>query len=151
MINITLQDNLLQISGDSEFLKDDDHIFTHWDDDNILKAKHSEEDYFYRLRERVGLNEKYEDSCRHKISIHIFRSWFVTKCNRVDSDFGNALAGHDKYMKRYNRFTVPELIALYKKAEPELQIFDRKEKFVTLANDLVSVQTYVNDNIKSSK
>jgi len=107
--------------------KDDDHIFTHWDDDNILKAKHSEEDYFYRLRDRVGLNEKYEDSCRHKISIHIFRSWFVTKCNRVDSDFGNALAGHDKYMKRYNRFTVPELIALYKKAEPELQIFDRKE------------------------
>jgi len=26
MINITLQDNLLQVSGDSEFLKDDDHI-----------------------------------------------------------------------------------------------------------------------------
>jgi len=29
-------------------------------------------------------------------------------------------------------------------------LFDRKEKFVTLANDLVSVQTYVNDNIKST-
>ena len=114
--------------------KDDDHVFTHWDDANILKAKHVEEDYFYRLRKRVGLDEKYPDSIRHKISIHIFRSWFVTKCNRVDSDFGNALAGHDKYMKIYNRFTIPELITLFKKAEPELQIFDRKEDHEYVSN-----------------
>ncbi len=106
-------------------LKDDEHIFTEHEDS--LKAKHIEEDYFYRLRARVGLDEKYESSTRHKITIHIFRSWFITKCNRVDSDFGNALAGHDKYMKQYNRFTETELIDLFKKAEPELQIFDRKE------------------------
>jgi len=112
--------------------KDDDHIFT--DHDDSLKAKHIEEDYFYRLRKRVGLDEKYPDSTRHKISIHIFRSWFVTKCNRVDSDFGNALAGHDKYMKNYNRFTVPELITLFKKAEAELQIFDRKEDHEYVSN-----------------
>ena len=30
-------------------------------------------------------------------------------------------------------------------------LFDRKEKYITLANDLSSVQSYVNDNIKSSK
>ena len=30
-------------------------------------------------------------------------------------------------------------------------LFDRKEKHITLANDLSSVQSYVNDNIKSSK
>jgi len=30
-------------------------------------------------------------------------------------------------------------------------LFDRKEKFITLANDLSSVQAYVNDNIKSSQ
>jgi len=40
--------------------------------------------------------------------------------------------------------------------QPELpnhlsDLFDRKEKYITLANDLSSVQSYVNDNIKSSK
>ena len=101
--------------------KDDDLIFA--TNEISLKSKHTEEDYFYRLRTRIGLTERY-DTGIHKITLHSFRSWFVTKCNRIDSDLGNALAGHGKYMKQYDRLTVPEMIDLFKKAEPTLSIFE---------------------------
>ena len=90
---------------------------------NSLLAKHSEEEYFSRLRDRAGLVERY-DTQRHKISLHSFRSWFITKCNRIDSDFGNSMAGHAKYMKRYDRLTDKEKLVMYIKAEPTLSIFD---------------------------
>ncbi len=92
--------------------------------DKVIKSKHNEEDHFYRMRIRAGLIESYSNGI-HKITLHSFRSWFVTKCNRVDSDFGNALAGHQKYMKQYNRFTELELCELFIKAESSLSIFDR--------------------------
>jgi integrase len=101
--------------------KDDDLIFA--TNEDSLKAKHTEEDYFYRLRVKVGLIERYDNGI-HKITLHSFRSWFITKGNRVDSDFGNALGGHAKYMKRYNRFTDQELCELFIKAEPSLSIFE---------------------------
>jgi len=105
--------------------KDDDLIFA--SNEDSLKAKHTEEDYFYRLRIRAGLTEKY-DTGIHKITLHSFRSWFVTKCNRVDSDFGNALAGHGKYMKKYDRLNDSEKIELFIKAEPTLSIFDHVDE-----------------------
>jgi integrase len=101
--------------------KDDDLIFA--TNEDSLKSKHTEEDYFYRLRNKIGLTERY-DTGIHKITLHSFRSWFVTKCNRVDSDLGNALAGHGKYMKKYDRLTIPEMIDLFIKAEPTLSIFE---------------------------
>ena len=52
------------------------------------------------------------------------RSWFVTKCNRIDYGFGHALAGHDQYMKRYDRLTLEDKVELYLKAEEILQVFD---------------------------
>ncbi len=103
-------------------LKEDELIFG--TNENHLKSKHNEEDHFYRMRAKAELTEKY-DSGIHKITLHSFRSWFVTKCNRVDSDFGNALAGHNKYMKRYNRFLDSELCDLFIKAEPSLSIYER--------------------------
>jgi len=102
---------------------DDDLIFA--TNQDCLKSKHTEEDYFTRLRIRAGFGELRYDNGIHKITLHSFRSWFVTKCNRVDSDFGNALAGHQKYMKKYNRFTDKELCELYIKAENNLSVFDR--------------------------
>jgi len=101
--------------------KPDDLIFG--TNEDSLKSKHLEEDYFYRLREKIGLTDRY-DTGIHKITLHSFRSWFITKCNRIDSDFGNALAGHDKYMKKYDRLTEPEKIELFIKAEPTLSIFE---------------------------
>ena len=104
--------------------KDDDLIFGR--NENSLKSKHLEEDYFYRLREKIGLTDRY-DTGIHKITLHSFRSWFVTRCNRIDADFGNALAGHDKYMKKYDRLNESEMIELFIKAEPTLSIFDHSE------------------------
>ncbi len=101
--------------------KDDDLIFAVNEDSQ--KAKHLEETYFHQLRDRVGLVDRYDNGI-HKITLHSFRSWFITKCNRVDSDFGNSLGGHDKYMKKYNRFTDSEKCELFIKADPTLSIFE---------------------------
>ena len=109
-----------------ENLKDDDLIFA--TNKDIQKSKHTEEDYYYRMRVRAGLDKMKYDNGIHKITLHSFRSWFVTKCNRIDSDFGNALAGHDKYMKRYNRFTDNEKCELFIKAEKTLSIFERVDE-----------------------
>ena len=100
----------------------DDLVFNKNPDTQM--AKHIEEDYFYRLRAKAGFVDRY-DSGHHKITLHTFRSFFITKCNRVDSDFGNALGGHDKYMKQYDRLNDQEKIELYLKAEPSLLIFEK--------------------------
>ena len=52
-----------------------------------------------------------------------FRSWFVSRCNRVDFGFGHSLAGHDLYMKRYDRMTINEKVELYLRSEKLLQVF----------------------------
>ncbi|AFS82566.1 tyrosine-type recombinase/integrase [Candidatus Nitrosopumilus sediminis] len=92
----------------------------------------SELQIFGRLREKIGLSEKYESGIFHVSLGDSLRSWFVTKCNRVDYGFGHALAGHDQYMKRYDRLTLEDKIELYLKAEKSLQVFeyldDDKEK-----------------------
>ncbi len=103
-------------------IKDDDLIFG--TNENVLKSKHNEEDNFTRMRIRAGLHDLRYDNGIHKITLHTFRSWFVSKCNRVDSDLGNALAGHQRYMKRYNRFTTEELCELFIKAEKSLSVYD---------------------------
>jgi len=107
-------------------VKDDDLIFG--TNENPLKSKHNEEENFARVREKAELHNLKYDNGIHKITLHSFRSWFVTKCNRIDSDFGNSLAGHQKYMKRYNRFTEEELCELFKRAENSLSIFERVDE-----------------------
>jgi len=104
--------------------KNDDGLIFATNEDS-LKSKHTEEDYFTRLRTRIGFGELRYDNGIHKITLHSFRSWFITKCNRIDSDFGNALAGHQKYMKKYDRLTDIEKCDLFIKAEKTLSIFDR--------------------------
>lgn len=78
---------------------------------------------FNRLREKLGFNERY-DSGVHKITFVSFRSWFVTKCNRIDYGFGHALAGHDQYMKSYDRLTRDDKMKFFIEAEKLLQVFD---------------------------
>lgn len=134
-------------------LKDDDLIFgVH---DNSLKGKHNEEDNFTRMRIRAGLTEKYDNGI-HKITMHSFRSWFITKCNRVDSDFGHHLAGHQKYMKKYNRFEESELCDLFIKAESTLSIYDRvdedqEDRIADLEGEIIKInkqKTIMNDEDK---
>jgi len=103
-----------------EKLKDDDPVFA--TNSNAFKAEQNEEMYFTRLRAKAGLTDRY-DSGTSKISLHSFRSFFISRCDRVDMGLGHALAGHGHYMKQYERFTEQELLDFYIKAEPKLSIY----------------------------
>ena len=78
---------------------------------------------FNRLRVKLGYNERY-DSGVHRITFVSFRAWFVTMCNRTDYGFGHALAGHEQYMKSYDRLTRDDKMKFFIQAEKLLQVFD---------------------------
>lgn len=104
-------------------MKDDDFIFNP-KNKTVEQIRLSELQIFGRLRAKIGLLDQYESGV-YKVSLgDSLRSWFVTKCNRVDYGFGHALAGHDQYMKRYDRLTLDEKMELYLKSEELLQAFD---------------------------
>jgi len=86
------------------------------------KVRLSEEQIFGRIRDKLGYNDKYESGVHHISLTDSFRSWFVTKCNRIDFGFGHALAGHETYMKRYDRMSVKEKLDFYIRAEKTLQV-----------------------------
>ena len=83
--------------------------------------------YFARVRERLGLTEQYK-SGTHKITLHTFRSFFISKIIKENENLGHYLAGHSVYMKQYERFETEELIEAYIKSEPELTIIDLTRK-----------------------
>jgi len=82
----------------------------------------SEEQIFGRLREKLGFKNKYDSGIYHVSLGDSFRSWFVTKCNRIDFGFGHALAGHESYMKRYDRIELKDKVDYYIRAEKSLQV-----------------------------
>ena len=89
----------------------------------------------------------------HHVSLgDSLRSWFVTKCNRIDYGFGHALAGHDQYMKRYDRLTIEDKIELYHKAEKLLQVFeyvdeDNERKIAGLEKKLKELESDKDERI----
>ena len=113
-------------------------------------------------REKIGLFEQY-DSGIFRVSLgDSLRSWFVTKCNRIDYGFGHALAGHDQYMKRYDRLTLEDKIELYLKAEKSLQVFeyldDNNEKKIKeleqkyeITNKKLELVLYMIENSQKNK
>jgi integrase len=101
-------------------LKDDDLVFG--TNNNSLKAMGNEQDAFKRIRDLCGFDERYE-SGTHKITIHSLRSFFITKGEKVHEGFAHALAGHKRYMQKYERFSTEELLEAYLKIEPSLSIF----------------------------
>ncbi len=110
-----------------------------------FQAMQNEETYFLRLRQRAGLTDTY-DSGTNKVTIHAFRSYFVTKCEKINEGLGHCLAGHDRYMKEYERYTDEELLEFYLKVEPYLGVYqsheylkttqDLQEKMVEVENEL---------------
>lgn len=111
----------------------DDLLFT--SNENTKHAVVAEEQYFNNLRKKTGLTAKYENG-RHKITIHIFRSYFISKCEKINAGLGHALAGHGRYMKIYERYSDEELLDFYLKAEPELTIYHDAEEGITLKSQL---------------
>ena len=90
--------------------------------DKII-AKLIEESYFSRLRKKAGLIEKY-DSGVHKITLHSFRAYFISAFSGINDSIGHALAGHERYMDIYDRFSDEEKLEKYLEGESKLLIFD---------------------------
>lgn len=86
-------------------------------------AKLNEESYFSRVREKSEFLEKY-DSGVHKITLHSFRSYFISTFSGINESIGHALAGHERYMDIYDRFPVEKKLEEYLKGESELMIFE---------------------------
>ncbi|HEV2192385.1 MAG TPA: site-specific integrase [Nitrosopumilaceae archaeon] len=118
-------------------LKDDDLVFT--ENPDPIKARINEDVYFHRLREKLDLVARHETG-RHEITLHSFRSYFISHCEKINEGLGHALAGHDRYMKVYERYSDKELLEFYLKIEPELLIFDSDEIIRTQAELKVRVE-----------
>lgn len=104
-----------------ESKKDNEYLFHN--QPNVYQAVKNEIKYFTRLRERLGLTEKYEKSVRHVVNIHSFRSYFITKASQKHgSDYSHALSGHGAYLKQYYREDPKERAAKYLTLEPSLLI-----------------------------
>ncbi|MBI3641451.1 MAG: site-specific integrase [Thaumarchaeota archaeon] len=101
--------------------KDDDLVFV--TNEDPLYASINEMNRFVRVRKNAKLDHLKYDSGISKITIHSFRSYFISKSGRVELGLGHALAGHDYYMKQYDRYTDEELLQFYLKAEPYLAIY----------------------------
>ena len=91
---------------------------------SLIDVKSDELQKFARLRAKIGLDEKYESSNRSKYTTHSLRSFFVTQAEKIHEGFGHALAGHERYMAQYERFTFEEKLNFYLEIEPSLAIYD---------------------------
>ena len=109
-----------------EKLDPDDLIFAS-NHTTLYNSKQYELSKFKRLRDRVGLTEKYETTNRCKYSTHSFRAFFVTCAEKVHDGFGHALAGHSRYMQQYERYTLEEKLNFYLDIEPSLSIYDNND------------------------
>jgi len=136
--------------------KDNDLIFT--DIKNNRMAVLNEEQYFFKLRERMGIKspdllDKYPAgvdketgevifSCRYKVHIHKFRSYFHTKASlKHGSDYAHAMDGHGAYLKTYYELEPEERAARYKKLEPDLLVEKYKpENEKTLAKKIERIE-----------
>jgi len=103
--------------------KESDRVFT--DLENLREAVDNEGEVFDYLRKKHGLTERYEESIRHVVVIHGFRSFFHTKAAQKHGDsYAHALDGHGAYLATYYRLSSEEKAKMYKELEPELTIDD---------------------------
>lgn len=102
--------------------KDDDNVFAYYPEDLAESTIH-EDQYFGRLRERLGLIERYHNSRNFIYSIHSMRAYFSTKASdKHGEEYAHALDGHTGYLKQYYRKTPEEMAKMYKELEPGLLV-----------------------------
>lgn len=119
-------------------LQDDDFVFKNKGDPNTkLVVKIINEDLiFNRTLQRIGLCTcqlgktdqcvgKYQNSNRHKITPHSFRSYGISALNRIEYGLGHKIADHglNQLTAIYDRMTDEELLKKYDQAESKLTIF----------------------------
>lgn len=133
-----------------EKLDDGDLIFVS-NNTTLYNSKQYELKKFERLREKIGLTEKYESSNKSKYTTHSFRAFFVTNAEKVHDGFGHALAGHSRYMQQYERYTLEEKLNFYLDIEPSLSIYDnidslgKDTRISNLEKQVESMKSYVDE------
>ena len=114
-------------------LEDDDLVFTV--SNGVRRAELTEENYFTRLRKKVGLTEMEPSGLNHKIRIHKFRKFFATKAERkLGIQVSGALLGHNPYMKTYYEYEVSQLATFYSALEPDLTISSEHRQKLIIEN-----------------
>ena len=83
---------------------------------------------FQKIRQKAGLNMRYDNKKTHKISTHSFRSFFISQFEKTYSGYGHSLSGHGRYMKQYERFTIGEKIEKYIETEKHLLIYSKSDQ-----------------------
>ena len=102
--------------------EDNDNVFAYYPEDLEESVVH-EDQYFGRLRERLSLTERYNNSRNFIYSIHSLRAYFHTKAStKHGEEYAHALDGHTGYLKQYYRKTPEEMAKMYKELEPSLLI-----------------------------
>jgi len=114
---------------------DNDIIFYH-NAKSVRNAMLTEIDNFKHLRQRSGLDMRYEGKKLHKITTHSFRAFFISQFEKTYSGFGHILSGHGKYMKQYERFTMGEKIEKYIETEKYLLIYVKPDDNLALRKEL---------------
>ena len=98
---------------------------------------------FERIGKKAGLDMRYEGSNRRKITSHSFRAFFISQFEKTSSGFGHSLAGHGRYMKQYERFTLDEKLEKYIETEPHLLIYSNTEDEQKTKKKLLELQAKV--------
>lgn len=115
-------------------LSPDDLVFG--TNENRRIARLTEERLFDHCRERAGVNTKYDNNNRHKITLHSFRSFCETVAsNTFGDEYAHALIGHSGYMSVYYRLSPEERLKKYMQIEPYLTIYGDAD-FVKTAEEM---------------
>ena len=104
-------------------IEDNDLVFATNKKESSVISEVTETKLFSQLIDKVFPNlERYESNTR-KITLHSFRSFFITQAVwTVRESFAHALAGQEGYLKMYKRYDNEALLEDYLKLEPSLFI-----------------------------
>ena len=81
------------------------------------------ESYFWKLRNKLSITERYAGTRNYKVNIHSYRAFFRTQAGKINQDFAESLIGHAGYLRQYVRLEKKDLVKDYLKLEPRLRIF----------------------------
>ena len=106
-------------------IEDNDLVFGTNKKDSSVISEVTETKTFSKLIDKVFPKlERYESGTR-RITLHSFRSFFITQAVRTVSDsFAHALAGQEGYLSVYKRYDNESMLEDYLRLEPNLFILN---------------------------
>jgi len=106
-----------------EEIEDNDLVFGTNKKNSSVISEVTETKLFSKLIDKIFPKlERYESGTR-RITLHSFRSFFITQAVRTVSDsFAHALAGQEGYLSVYKRYDNESMLEDYLKLEPNLFI-----------------------------